>query len=275
LSSLEDIARQAECEGELERAFEAWRQLASESKDPAHYCHLGFAANNLGKWKQAEEAFLSALQLEPRLAEAMTGLGVVYLERTDGDRVRNFEEAKAYLLRASEIERTAHGMSLLGITHRVLHEDDAARSAFTEALRIDPNYEEAYFNLSQFEMENDPIKAINLLGRALEIDPDYSRAHEKMGELLQRRKDLIGAERHFRRCIEIDALDYWAHLHLANNLYAQGRHSEAEREYRLAINVHPEEKAGIQLFASFLSNLSRHEEAAELRSRVAAADDEH
>lgn len=206
--SLEEAAKRAEAEGNLDQAFDAWRQLTLEFNNSVYFCHLGFVAEQLGKWEEAETAFISALNIEPRFPQAMQGLGGVYLHRPDGDRSQNLALAKDYFLRSLEIEQSARGVSLLGVAHSILREDDAARAAFAEAIRIDPTYEEAYFNLSQLEVERDVERALELLRRALELDPNYSRAHEKIGVLLQERGNIEAAEQHFRRCIQLDPLDY-------------------------------------------------------------------
>ena len=58
-------------------------------------------------------------------------------------------------------------------------------------------------------------------------------------------------------------------MYVANALAVQGRFEEAEKEYRGAISLQPDEQAGDKLFAAFLDGLSRTEEARQIRARKA------
>src|SRR5438552_1954766 len=98
--SLEENAKRAEEEGNLEQAFDTWHELALKSKNSVHFCHLGFVAKNLGRWSEAESAFLSALEIQPCFPIAMQGLGIVYLHRPHEDRIQDLELAKDYFARS-------------------------------------------------------------------------------------------------------------------------------------------------------------------------------
>ena len=104
----------------------------------------------------------------------------------------------------------------------------------------DPDYEEALYNLAVLDEKRSPQRSIELLERAIQIDPDYAIAHQALGRLYQRARDLVRAEYHFRRSLEIDPADYWSNMYMANLLGVLGRNEEAERTYRLAISLHPE-----------------------------------
>jgi len=49
--------------------------------------------------------------------------------------------------------------------------------SLNEAIRIDPNYEEAYYNLGLTYREEQTAKAVELFDKAVELDPDYAMAH--------------------------------------------------------------------------------------------------
>ena len=71
--------------------------------------------------------------------------------------------------------------------------------SFEDALKVDENYEEAMYNLAVLKTDDMPLAAIGLLERAIEIDPDYAIAHQKLGALHQKQRDVVRAEYHFRR----------------------------------------------------------------------------
>src|SRR3990172_3993929 len=252
MSMLEDQAQRAEDEGNFEEAFTLWRQLAIQTRDAIDFCRAGRAAQELEWWSEAEEAFKDALRVDPMSSEAMECMGSLFLSRTDGLSPEHLQRARAWFERALKITQSARLLTFLGGTYAALEDQDAAKRAFNEAVRIDPAYEEAYYNLAVLERCNDPLSSQKLLEKAIELDPDYAMAHQDLGNLVQEAGDTLRAEYHYRRCIEIDSADFWSRLYLANVFAVQGRFEEAEKEYRTAIALHPAEDAGYKFFADFL-----------------------
>lgn len=267
--ALERAARRAGEAGDHEAAVQAWHKLASATSSPVFYCQLGRAAQALGKWADAERAFLDALRIDSYLGVAMLALGSLFLRRTDGEGKANAKTAKTWLLRALEIDRTAPGLSLLGTAYYRLGEEGGAKEAYRAALDLDGTYEEAYFNLGILEQETgNAAEAESLFRRAIQLDPDRVGAHGRLAVLFHKRGRYLEAESEFRRCLEIDPSNYFSHLYLANTLGVQGREAEAEKEYRTAIGLRPGQEPAIKLFANYLESLSRTEEADELRSQL-------
>jgi len=266
---MEDRAEQAEEAGDLPTALELWRELAIAERDAVFFCRYGRVAQELEKWEEAESAFAQALRLEPSLPLAMEGIGDLWATRTDKSDGESFAAAKEWFLKALEHERGARVLTFLGNTYVALDDPSAARRAFEEAIQLDADYEEALYNLALLDEKTNPERSMELLDRAIQIDPDYLMAHQTVGRLLQRAKDLAGAEYHFRRCLEIDPTDYWSLLYLANILAVQGRKSEAEHCYRLATTLNPERKEGAEFFARFLESVGKTREAVAIRERAA------
>lgn len=268
MSLLEEEAQGAEDAGNLASAHDLWLKLANDTRDPYFFCRAGRAAEKLLRWHDAETAFRQALKLDPMLVEAMQCLGSLFLTRNDGAEAERLLQAEELLQRALKVDRNAGLLTLLGVTFAAQGDEKAARKALNDAVLLDPGYEEAYYNLALLAQNRDPEEARRLLEKAIELDSDYATAHQKLGILLQKTGDVLQAEYHFRRCLEIDAADYWSHLYLANALAIQGRDDEAEREYRHAIALRPTESAGLSFFADFLDELSRDAEAAQFRARA-------
>jgi Tfp pilus assembly protein PilF len=131
-------------------------------------------------------------------------------------------------------------------------------------LSLDARYEEAYLNLAELEKEENPSLSIDYLEKAIDIDPGYRAAFQLLGILLQRSGDLARAEKHFRRCVELDPLDQWSRLYLANCLAVQRKDSEAEAEYRMAVAVGVDPSAR-EFFARFLESRLGLEDAERVR----------
>jgi protein O-mannosyl-transferase len=275
-SELINAATRAENSGDLTAAFETWTRLASQIKRADFQCQLGRIATKLKKWADAEKAFTEALSINSRFSVAMLLMGSLFLERTDRDQASNAESARVWLSRSLDVDRTAMGWSLLGAALYRLGEKQAAQRAYRTALGIDESYEEAYFNLGILvaEQGND-IEAEALLRKAIQLDPAFLLAHGRLGLLLQKQGRYVEAESEFKRCIEINPDNYLSHFYLANTLEIEGRGLEAEQEYRKALKIRPGDERSLNFLAQYLESISRHEEAAELRSQLPSNGSRH
>jgi tetratricopeptide (TPR) repeat protein len=265
MDPMQNEAKKAEERGDLELALQLWKQLAERSADPALYARYAVVAQELEKWDDAEIAFAESIRLDPGFTMAMEGMGDLWATRTDKSDTESFEIAKDWFLKALRSERKARTLTLLGAVYVALDDIPAARNALEEALRINPNYEEALYNLAVLERGTDQQKSAELLEKAIEIDPNYSLAHQELGKIYHRMGNLTKAEYHFRRSIETEPTDYWSHLYLANVLAAQGENVEAEQTFRIAINLRPEIKNGFEFFAQFLDAIGKPHEAVIVR----------
>ena len=258
MDSLQQRAEQAEQADDLTTAFDLWKELAVRSSEAEYFLRYGRAAKKLERWDEAENAFTQALRLDPASSIVMENMGSLWAYRTDKMDVDSLRTAKGWFLRALKGERHPRLLTQLGATCAALDDPSAARDAFEEASRIDPEYEEALYNLALIiEEEGDLERSAELLERAIQIDPDYAAAHQVLGRVYQEMADLHRAEFHFRRSLELDPADYWSNLYLANLLGSQGRNAEAEQMYRFATKLHPEIGSGIEIFARFLESIGK------------------
>jgi tetratricopeptide (TPR) repeat protein len=262
---LEQAAEEAESSGDLLLALQLWNEVAHAHRDPLFFIRYGRVAQTLEKWDEAEGAFVQALRLDKTFALAMEGMGDLWATRTDKSDLASFEIAKDWFLKALKYERNARTLTFLGSTYRALHDDAAAHEAFTEAVVLDPEYEEALYNLALTESQQNPQKSIELLEKAIAIDSEYFAAHQAIGKLYQKSADLPRAEYHFRRSLEIDETDLWSRLFLANALAVQGNYDDAEHNYLRAMHEHPGDSQGLEFFVRFLESIGRHDQASALR----------
>ena len=75
--------------------------------------------------------------------------------------------------------------------------------------------------------QGDSERAIRLWGRSIELDATRADANESLGYALLLRDDYKGAEKYFRRALEIDANSHSACFRLASALSQDGRREEA------------------------------------------------
>lgn len=130
------------------------------------------AAEDRGDLVEAEALYTRALDIDPRLAAAMTNLG--NLRHRAGDAA-------------------------------------AARRHYERALEHDPGQAEARYNLGNLlEDLGETDLAIAELRRVTQLAPDFADAHYNLGLALVRVGGAAQARRHLQRYLELDAGSEWA-----------------------------------------------------------------
>ena len=121
---------------------------------------------------------------------------------------------------------------------------------YTEALQADPNYAEAYAALAESYVllsiyadvhPTDSLwKAQFAAERALQLDPKLGQAHTALAAVKTDRDwDWAGAEREYRRALQLNPGDPTAHHWYALHLSRLGRWQEAETEIQRAMTLDP------------------------------------
>jgi tetratricopeptide (TPR) repeat protein len=266
MSSLHEQAEVAEAIGQLQNAVELWEKLCHTDPDPATLCKLGRLRQKLGQWQPAEEAFLAALAIDRNFTLAMLYLGILNDHREDVGQEAATGQAKIWLEKAVALEPSAMAYTLLGAAFCDLDDEPSARNAFERAIELDDEYEEAYYNLAGLPNTGSERKR-ELYQKAIQLDPGYALAHQRLGVIEHKQKNLAAAEYHFRRAVELDTLDVFSHLYLANLLAVKRDAKGAEAEFRAALAVDSPDhlRDTAEFFAVFLDGEGRHEEAAQIR----------
>jgi len=253
--NLIDEADRLEESGELNEALRYWRLAAERAPDAVVLCRLGNVAMDIGDLSQAEQAFHSAIELSPDLPTAHNMLGLLYIERGD------LESALSCFLRSAEIDESKRTLTFLGSVQLQLGLTQRARDSLTKALALDPNYEEASYNLGLAYRTEAPAEAIAYFRRAIKIDPEYALAHRELGWALRGIGRYAEAERHLRKAIELDESDGWAHIYLGNLLWISGDSRAAEQAFIKAKGVWPDDSIPCWSLGLFYEYENRSAEA--------------
>ena len=163
-------------------------------------------------------------------------------------------QAAARLTQALSVNPQAHEAYLEGLEAENLRTKPAyerAVAAFNRAIALDPRYALAYAELARTYSLGTVVgpgipsdlmsKARTAATKALEIDDSTVAAHTTMGFIHAHFDfDWAGAEREFRRAIELNPSDAYSHLFYSNSLLSPlGRHDEAIAEMKIAIRLDP------------------------------------
>jgi Tfp pilus assembly protein PilF len=180
-------------------------------------------------------------------------------------RVQLTPQEQARLGRPRAVNPAAYEAYLKGRYHWNFHTSDQLQKAIAEyqrAIHLDPSYALAYVGLSEayhlLPVNADAAsqevlpKAKDAALKALELDPQLSDAHAALAFVLDQYDwDWAGAEREYKRAIELSPNNSNARAYYSRLLTVLGRHSEAIAEAERARELDP-----MSTLASFLLGMA-------------------
>ena len=233
-------------EGSVERSGEQVRITAQ----------LINARTDTHLWARSYQRNLrDVLALQTEVARAIAGEVQVQLTPQEHER----------LDRTRAVNPAAYEAYLRGRYHWNFHTPEELQKAIGEyqnALHIDPNYALAYVGLSDgyrmltLNADAEPQKVVpvakaNAL-KALQLDPQLSEAHFGLAYALEMYDwDWAGAEKEFKRSIELSPNNPLAHSYYGRLLSVLGRHSEALVQGERARELDPVSYADSFLLGTF------------------------
>jgi serine/threonine-protein kinase len=163
-----------------------------------------------------------------------------------------------------------------------LPEIQAGIQYFEQATAIDPNYALAYVGLADAYRTSSAVdipaalvlpKAKQAAEKAVQIDEELAVAHAQLGIIaIWYDWDTRAAERQFKRALELDPNNADAHIYYAHLLSNQGRHAEALKEAARARELEPFNPRINALEGQFLIHAGRNDEAlARLQATISLA----
>jgi tetratricopeptide (TPR) repeat protein/peroxiredoxin len=227
-----------------------------------------------GYLDQAEASFQQALRDDPSSAEALYGIGSVYLNQNKNTAAREtfervvklaanypdtlpdawnnlgviatregrVDESVPYFLQALRLN-PHHLLSLdnLGNAYRSQKRWDEARKMLERAVQVAPQNPEANYSLGMvFAQTDDPSNAYDYLQRALKARPIYPEALNNLGVLYvvtQRRDQAVAS---FEQCIRVAPEFDQAYLNLARVYALEGLRDKARGVLLDLLKQHPD-----------------------------------
>jgi len=177
----------------------------------------------------------------------------------------------------------AYQLYLQGRYHwnkRKPEEHKKAIQYFEQAIELDPNYALAYAGLADcYAVSSSPVKGQERMAKlrsaankALELDPSLGEPHAALANVSWEERDWAGAEREFKRAIELNPNYATAHQWYGELLTRLGRHDEAISEIKRARELDPLSLIINSDMIYILSMARRYDEAIEQGRRTLEMD---
>jgi Flp pilus assembly protein TadD len=178
---------------------------------------------------ESADAFISkALAANPRNADAMNLRGLVAL------RLGALNDAEMWITRAVQTFPHPAFCNYLCIVQAQLRNFAASEQSARYGIAIAQQHfpaadtSELWFNLGvALHLGSGTLEeAAQCYRQTLAINPEHAAAHLTLGNALWDLDDLVGAERHFQRSLDLDAQNFEAQGNLSYVLLATGRYEE-------------------------------------------------
>ena len=238
-----------------------------------NYLSFGSVFFQRGYMDQAAASFQIALRDDPESAEALYGIGSVFLDQQRNAEAReSFEralklhanypdtlanswnnlgllaaregrtgEAVGYFQEALKLSPD-HGIALdnLGSAYRQQKRWDDARKTYERALEINSDDAEANYGLGMvFAQNDDTARAFDSLQKALKLRPVYPEALNNLGILYLRTQRRDEAVASFEECISVAPAFDQAYLNLARVYAIEGARDKARAVLLNLLQQHP------------------------------------
>ncbi len=238
-----------------------------------NYLSYGSVFFQRGYMDQAEASFRIALRDDPSSAEALYGIGSVYLDQQKTAEARDSFE-RALKLRASYPDTLANSWNNLGLlaaregrtgeaidyfqqalklspdhiialdnlggAYRQQKRWDDARKTYERALELRPRDAEANYGLGMVYAQNDDTaRAFDSLQKALKLRPVYPEALNNLGILYLRTERRDEAVASFEQCIRVAPAFDQSYLNLARVYAIEGTPDKARAVLLELLKQHP------------------------------------
>ena len=239
------------------------------------------AARDLQLWAESyEHGMDEVLALQSRIAQAIAGK--IELELTPQERVQ--------LERTGPVNPEAHEACLKGRHFWYKRTTESVRrglKSFKEAVRLDPSYSPAYAGIADSYIVDGGrylgvspdvayASARSAALKAVELDETLAEAHTSLAAVMTDYDwDWEGADREYRRAIELNPNYATAHSWYAEQLSRMGRHDEAVAEARQARELDPLSLVSGMILSWILYFARRYDESIQWARRTLDLDPDY
>lgn len=164
----------------------------------------------------------------------------------------------------------------LGNAYRKLGSYEKAIAAYKQALKVKPDYAEAYLAMGEVhraqECYDDEIASYR---KAIEVKPDHVEAHRTLGDAYSRRGLYAEAIVAFLKVVELRPDDPDDHINLGQAYARSGLSAEAGAAYEKALEVIPEDVEELELAAETFTDLDLFDHAIAAHQKALQLEPDH
>jgi tetratricopeptide (TPR) repeat protein len=228
-------------EGRYDEALRMFEKVIKIRSDAQAYRNIGNLLNDMGRHKEAIEAFKNAIKTNPEDALAYNDLGSVYFKlNLVDDGIKAVEKAK-------EIDpNCALAYNNLGGFYYNSGKCEIALELFGKATHIDPECYPAYINLGlTHNTLGNYSEAVNAYKRAIELNPKDAIIFNNLGFALERSGHSKEAEEVYKSAIKIDPNCFEAYNNLGLIYSDSNSYKEAIQLFNKSIEIKPDNAIAI------------------------------
>ena len=235
---------------------------------------LGQIYYNQGKYNDAIDQFLLALDEDGKDKEAHLGLGMCYSKQ------EMYEGASTELYKAIELRPDyAEAYSTLGYVYYKKSEFDNALVALDKAVKLKPSIPEAHYYMGlvygvKGVESRDPKQRLDFFDKSIEafrqavtLRPVYPEAHADLGVAYYNRGSLARAVEEFKTALVQKPDMAVAHNNLAGIYNRHGFYVEAVDEAKKAVGLDPHLVDAYFVMGNAFANMRKYDEAAKAFDR--------
>jgi len=139
----------------------------------------------------------------------------------------------------------------LGNTYDLMGNIGAAKSCFEKTIALNPASAKAYNNLGAIHKDLGNLEeARRMYIKAIQINPDFCEAHNNLGAVFKERKEYEAAIKCFEKAIAIDLNHLDAHSNIAATFKRIGNREKAAEHYSRVVKLNPQDQSALHMLNS-------------------------
>ena len=244
------------------------KSIASKNDDAkSHYIYAQIADSQNNTALTVQE-LEAARRFDPENAQYNYELGRKYFEQKKYPQARScFEQA------VKSNPQFEAAFFNLGITHKIMNANDAALTAFSKAAALKPDYVRAWIEIARVQdKKRNYGEAISNYQKALALEPSNTSALKEMAQVYSKQKNAAQAERYFKEALALGDTDPVTYYNLASVQLELNKTAEALQNAQKALASNDKDARFLYTYGLALEKSNRLHEAEDYYTRAIAAD---
>ena len=244
------------------------KSIAAKNDDAkAHYVYAQIA-DAQNNAAVAVQELEAARRFDPQNAQYNYELGRKYFEQ------KKYPQARACFEQAVKSNPQFEAAFFnLGMTHKIMNANDAALTAFSRAVTLKPDYVRAWTEIARMQdKKRNYAEAITNYQKALALEPSNTSALKEMAQVYAKQRDSKQAERYFKEAIALGDTDPVTYYNLASVQLEFGKTGEALQNAQKALAANDKDARFLYTYGLALEKNNRLHEAEDYYTRAVAAD---